>query len=169
MDVFPLSLETHYYADMTRTFFKGEPPQELKDMYNGVLRGQVKGISMVMDGADGKYIYDTTIGDFEKDGYHTNTETRPMEGFFHGVGYGVGLDIHEAPRINSSGSLLSEGNVVTVGPGLYYQNGIEPSFLLSKKGIPIGGIRIEDMVLVTKDGCRNLTQFPKDLGSMIIP
>ena len=64
-----------------------------------------------------------------------------------GTGHGVGLDIHEAPRISKTGSLLQEGHIVTVEPGLYYPG--------------LGAIRIEDMVLVTKDGCRNLTNFPK--------
>ena len=70
-----------------------------------------------------------------------------MQGYFHGTGHGVGLDIHEMPRISRTGSLLQEGHVVTVEPGLYYPG--------------LGAVRIEDMVLVTKDGCRNLTNFPK--------
>ncbi len=169
MDVFPCSMKTHFYADMTRTIIKGEPSELLEDMYEEVLFTQQWAINRVRDGASGVEIYNGVLKHFDAVGYCTNIKTRPMEGFIHGVGHGVGLDIHEPPRINSSGSLLSEGNVVTVEPGLYYQNGIEPSFLLSKKGIPVGGIRIEDMVLVTKTGCRNLTQFHKDLDSMIIP
>jgi Xaa-Pro aminopeptidase len=70
-----------------------------------------------------------------------------MQGYFHGTGHGVGLDIHEAPRISRTGSLLLEGHVVTVEPGLYYPG--------------LGAVRIEDMVLVTADGCRNLTNYPK--------
>ena len=67
--------------------------------------------------------------------------------FIHGTGHGVGLDIHEAPRISRTGSILHEGHIVTVEPGLYYPG--------------LGAVRIEDMVLVTKDGCRNLTNYPK--------
>ncbi len=84
---------------------------------------------------------------FEKAGYKTGKVDGRMQGYFHGTGHGVGLDIHEAPRISRTGSLLQEGHVVTVEPGLYYPG--------------LGAVRIEDMVLVTKDGCRNLTNFPK--------
>jgi Xaa-Pro aminopeptidase len=77
-----------------------------------------------------------------------------MVGFFHGTGHGVGLDIHEAPSVGSRDSILETGAVVTVEPGLYY--------------FGVGGVRIEDMVLVTKNGCRNLTKFPKDLQSLEI-
>ena len=84
---------------------------------------------------------------FEKAGYKTGLVDGRMQGYFHGTGHGVGLDIHEAPRISRTGSLLQEGHVVTVEPGLYYPG--------------LGAVRIEDMVLVTSDGCRNLTDFPK--------
>ena len=72
-----------------------------------------------------------------------------MQGFFHGTGHGVGLDIHEPPRISRGRDILRAGQVVTVEPGLYY--------------LDAGGVRIEDMVLVTKTGCKNLTRFPKIL------
>lgn len=161
MNVFPLSLETHYYADMTRTIFKGEPSNELKKMYEAVWRAQKFALDDVKAGIDAHEIYNSTLRYFEEHAYPTNMTQRPMEGFFHGVGHGVGIDIHEPPWINSTKCILEEGNVVTVEPGLYYQN--------ARNHIPAGGIRIEDMVLVTKTGCRNLTQFPKDLESMIIP
>lgn len=161
IDVFPLSLETHYYADMTRTVFKGAPSYELRRMYQHVLNAQEEGMRQIMHGVDAKKIYDWTLWYFDREHYPTNTKNRPMEGFIHGVGHGVGIDIHEAPWISSSQCILQEGNVVTVEPGLYYQE--------ARNHIPQGGIRIEDMVLVTKTGCRNLTQFPKDLESMIIP
>ena len=72
-----------------------------------------------------------------------------MQGFFHGTGHGVGLEIHEPPRISGKADLLKAGMVVTVEPGLYYADA--------------GGIRIEDMVVVTKDGCEVLTEAPKEL------
>ncbi|MDP2669359.1 MAG: Xaa-Pro peptidase family protein [bacterium] len=167
MDVFPLSIKTHYYADMTRTVFKGEPSAELKRMYHSVLYVQETDIKKIKSGIDGKTIYDGTIEDLKTQGYPTNTKTRPMEGLIHGVGHGVGIDIHESPWITSVKWILQEGNVVTVEPGLYYQK--ERTETIDTQGIPAGGIRIEDMVLVTKTGCRNLTKFPKDLESMIIP
>jgi Xaa-Pro aminopeptidase len=72
-----------------------------------------------------------------------------MQGFFHGTGHGLGLDIHELPRIAKMPTTLQSGNVVTVEPGLYYREE--------------GGIRIEDVVVVTETGCRNLTRYPKCL------
>ena len=84
-----------------------------------------------------------------------------MEGFFHCVGHGVGIDIHESPIIGRVKWILEEGNIVTVEPGLYYQR--------ARGHIPVGGIRIEDMVFITKNGCLNLTKFPKDIKNMIIP
>jgi Xaa-Pro aminopeptidase len=103
----------------------------------------------VRDGADGQKIHARVLERFEQAGYKTGLINGRMQGFFHGTGHGVGIDIHEAPRIGKSGSLLQTGHVVTVEPGLYYPD--------------IGAVRIEDMVLVTPDGCRNLTQFPKVL------
>ena len=72
-----------------------------------------------------------------------------MQGFFHGTGHGVGLEIHEAPRVAPVSAVLQVGNVVTVEPGLYYHGS--------------GGVRLEDVVVITARGCRNLTQFPKFL------
>ena len=160
IDVFPLSMKTHYYADMTRTVFKGQPSSELIKMYYHVRFAQEAGIKMVKVGVDGKNIYDWTLQYFESQKYPTDFKKRPMEGFFHSVGHGVGIDLHELPSIASSHDILQEGNVVTVEPGLYYSQ--------ARDHIPVGGIRIEDMVLVTKNGCRNLTKFPKDLESVVI-
>ena len=89
------------------------------------------------------------VSRFEEAGYKTGLMQGRMQGFFHGTGHGVGIDIHESPRISKSGSPLHAGQVVTVEPGLYYPE--------------IGAVRIEDMVLVETDGCRNLTRFPKVL------
>lgn len=161
MDIFPCSMETNYWADMTRTVFKGGPSIEMMKMYNEVLFIQNECLKLVKEGYDGKIIYDYALRQFELDGYPTEMKKRPMEGFIHGVGHGVGIDIHESPCITSVKWILQEGNIVTVEPGLYYQK--------ARGHIPVGGIRIEDMVLLTKTGCRNLTKFPKDLESMIIP
>lgn len=159
MDVFPLSLETHYYADQTRTVFKGEPSKELQSMYDAVLRAQEESMAMVRAGVHGDEVYKKAF-DILSERYPTNISRRPMEGFIHGLGHGVGIDIHEVPRIGKSPETLAAGNIVTIEPGLYYP--------AAKTEIPAGGIRIEDMVLVKEDGCRNLTKFPKDLASMIL-
>jgi Xaa-Pro aminopeptidase len=146
-DVFPRSTTSRYFADMSRTVVRGTPSPELKRLYNTVLDAQEEAITQVKDGADGKKIHQGICSRFEKAGYKTGLVNGRMQGYFHGTGHGVGLDIHEMPRISRTGSLLQEGHVVTVEPGLYYPG--------------LGAVRIEDMVLVTKDGCRNLTNFPK--------
>ncbi len=146
-DVFPRSATTRYFADMSRTVIRGTASPELKRLYQTVKDAQEDAIEKIKDGADGMKIHQGICARFEKAGYRTGLVNGRMQGYFHGTGHGVGLDIHEAPRISRTGSLLQEGHVVTVEPGLYYPG--------------LGAVRIEDMVLVTKDGCRNLTNFPK--------
>ena len=149
MDVFPRNTTTRYFADMSRTVVKGKAKPEMKRLYETVLAAQEEAVASVRDGADGQKIHSQVLERFEQAGYKTGLRNGRMQGFFHGTGHGVGIDIHEAPRIGKSGSPLRTGHVVTVEPGLYYPD--------------IGAVRIEDMVLVTPDGCRNLTQFPKVL------
>jgi Xaa-Pro aminopeptidase len=146
-DVFPRSATSRYFADMSRTVVRGTPSSEMKRLYQTVLDAQEEAITKIKDGADGMKIHRGICERFEKAGYKTGLVDERMQGYFHGTGHGVGLDIHEAPRISRTGSLLQEGHVVTVEPGLYYPK--------------LGAVRIEDMVLVTRDGCRNLTNFPK--------
>lgn len=149
LDIFPRSAKTGYFADMTRTVVKGKAPDALKRMYDAVLAAQERGIALVRAGADGREIHQEVAAVLEKAGFETKREGGRMQGFFHGTGHGVGLEIHEPPRISVKGSPLQEGNVVTVEPGLYYPG--------------IGGIRIEDLVVVEEGGCRNLTRYPKGL------
>ncbi|MFZ3014956.1 MAG: Xaa-Pro peptidase family protein [Nitrospira sp.] len=146
-DVFPRSAMSRYFADMSRTVIRGKVSAELKRLYSAVKDAQEDAIDKIKDGVDGMKIHQGICARFEKAGYKTGLVNGRMQGYFHGTGHGVGLDIHEAPRISRTGSLLQEGHVVTVEPGLYYPG--------------LGAVRIEDMVLVTKDGCRNLTNFPK--------
>lgn len=146
-DVFPRNSQSRYFADMSRTVIKGRPPAELKRLYQTVLDAQEEAISRIRDGADGVKIHQGICDRFDGAGFKTGVVNGRMQGYFHGTGHGVGLDIHEAPRISRTGSLLQEGHIVTVEPGLYYPG--------------LGAARIEDMVLVTRDGCRNLTNFPK--------
>lgn len=149
MDVFPRSGKTRYYADMTRTVVKGRASSALRKMYDTVRRAQEEGISMVKDGVEGPAIHRRIMTLFEKSGYRTGLRDGRMQGFFHGTGHGVGLDIHEPPRISKAPWTLKAGEVVTVEPGLYYPK--------------IGAVRIEDLVVVTRNGCINLTRFPKML------
>jgi Xaa-Pro aminopeptidase len=147
-DIFPRSITTKYWADMTRTAVKGEASSEFKELYNTVLEGQKRAISMVKPGIDGFDIDKMIRNFFVSKGY--KTDKSKSQGFFHGTGHGVGLDIHEFPKIRQEkGQVLKPGNVFTIEPGLYYED--------------IGGIRIEDLVVVTENGCVNLTRFPKRL------
>jgi Xaa-Pro aminopeptidase len=153
LDIFPADKASHYYADMTRTFVKGEPGEELQRMYDAVLESQEAALAMVGPGVNGRSIHTKVSDILHGAGYetllHDQKPGEPLQrGFIHGTGHGVGLEIHEAPRVSTADENLVPGDVVTIEPGLYYPE--------------IGGVRIEDLVVVTEDGCRNLTQFPKE-------
>jgi len=153
LDIFPADKTTRYYADMTRTFVKGEPGEELQKMYDAVLESQEAALAMIGPGVNGRDIHKKVSDILHEAGYKTLVhDQRPgeplQEGFIHGTGHGVGLEIHESPRVSIADEKLIPGDVVTIEPGLYYRR--------------IGGIRIEDLVVVTENGCRNLTNFPKE-------
>lgn len=148
-DIFPVNRATGYFADMTRTYAKGEPSLEKQKLYEAVLASQEAGIAAVKPGVLGKEIHEVCSQVFVERGY----EVADDRGFTHGTGHGLGLDIHEEPYANaSSEAVLVTGNVITVEPGLYYSK--------------LGGVRIEDVVHITEQGAENLTQYPKEL---IIP
>jgi Xaa-Pro aminopeptidase len=149
LDVFPRSESTLYFADQTRTVVKGKASPALRRQYDAVREAQEVAFRMIRPGADGKKIHEAVAASMEERGFKTGPRGGKMEGFFHGTGHGVGLDIHEAPSISTRGTPLPKNSVVTVEPGLYY--------------FGVGGVRLEDMVLVTERGCRNLTKFPKIL------
>jgi len=149
VDIFPRLVASGYWGDMTRTFVKGKASSELKKMYRTVREGQDIGLSMVCDGASGLGIHRAIQQHFDKQGYFTGTRRGRQVGFFHGTGHGVGLDVHESPRISVRDDTLKSGHVVTVEPGLYYPG--------------IGGVRLEDLVAVRDNGCDNLTRFRRKL------
>ena len=149
MDVFPHSSKSRYFADTTRTVVRGNASEKLKKMHRAVRDGQEIAFRQIRDGASGKKIHEAIVRRFEELGFKSGEMGGRMQGFFHGTGHGVGLDIHEPPRISAADDILKTGEVVTVEPGLYYSDS--------------GGIRIEDMVVVTKTGCRNLSKLPKTL------
>ncbi len=149
LDLFPYSKKTRYFADMTRTVVRGQASPKLKEMYALVLEAQQIAIAAIKPGVTGKYVNDLVCEHFEKHGYGT-THTKSKTGFIHSTGHGVGIEIHEGPWIGESGlEPLQAGNVVTAEPGLYLPE--------------IGGVRIEDMVVVTEKGCIDITRFPKQL------
>ena len=147
IDIFPRSQDTGYFGDMTRTVIRGEPSEKLVKMYNTVLNGQKLGISMIRDGVKSKDVHSAIVEYFNESGFETGNLNGKQQGFIHSTGHGLGLEIHEPPRIGMGDEILKEGNVLTVEPGLYYEK--------------IGGIRIEDVVVVEKNGCTNLTKYPK--------
>jgi Xaa-Pro aminopeptidase len=148
LDIFPRSQQTGYWGDITRTVVKGRVSERLAVMYQTVLEGQSMGLNEIREGAFGDSIHQSIVKHFKSKGFETGQRKGRLEGFFHGTGHGVGLEIHELPRISPRAqSPLRAGHIVTVEPGLYYPG--------------IGGIRIEDLVLVTKKGHQNLTRFPK--------
>ncbi len=149
IDIFPYGKKDRYFADMTRTVVKGTPSPEVRRMYDTVLEAQKRALGAIRAGVTGKQINDLVCDYFEGHGYGT-MRTKATEGFIHSTGHGVGLDIHEYPPVGESGvEPLKPGQVITVEPGLY------------KPGV--GGVRIEDMVVVTEDGHINLTDYPKIL------
>jgi Xaa-Pro aminopeptidase len=150
VDIFPRSNKTYYYGDATRTFCRGRASDKLREMYAVVKAGQRLGLDMVRAGAKGKKIHGAITAFFASKGFPTGVRGGRNAGFFHGTGHGLGLEIHEEPvRVNQSDYRLKAGNVISVEPGLYYPG--------------IGGVRIEDLVYVTKDGCEMIGHFPKQL------
>jgi Xaa-Pro aminopeptidase len=118
-------------------------------MYQAVLAGQKLGLKTARSGVKTTVIHQAIQSLFEGRGFKTGRIEGRMQGFFHGTGHGIGLDIHEPPRIALNNLVLEKGMVVTIEPGLYYY--------------PVGGVRIEDTVLITDKGIKNLTRFPKFL------
>ena len=149
IDIFPRDSESQYFADITRTVVKGQAPETLRRMYRAVLAGQECALRLIREGAEGEAIHREVQQTLEGCGFQTGEVNGRMQGFFHGTGHGLGLDIHEPPRISKVKATLRSGNVVTVEPGLYYPG--------------VGGVRIEDVAVVTETGCENLTKYPKEL------
>ncbi|MGB9901736.1 M24 family metallopeptidase [Methanothrix sp.] len=145
IDIFPRSKISRYFADMTRTVVRGEPSSEIVEMYQAVKTAQEAGLELIKDGVSGADVHEAVCRTFDDFGY-TEREER---GFIHSTGHGVGLSIHESPSLSEHGEMLRSGNVVTVEPGLYYPD--------------TGGVRLEDLVVVRGDGCKNLTAFEKEL------
>lgn len=138
IDIFPRHETSGYFGDMTRTVCKGEPSVELMALYDAVLKAQLECLSMIRAGVTGESIHQRAQQVFEEQGYLTDLTKPEPEGFIHGTGHGVGLEIHEAPRVSLNAPELVTGNIITIEPGLYY-----PS---------VGGVRIEDTVFVTDQG-----------------
>jgi len=150
VDIFPRGKDSKYHADMTRTFCVGEPSPEISRRYDVTEAALQAGLDAISPTATGEAVHDAVCDVYEEAGYATlRSDERTETGFIHSTGHGVGLDVHELPRLSSGGGDLEVGNVVTVEPGLY-----DPA---------VGGVRIEDIVVVTAEGYENLTDYPKHL------
>lgn len=150
IDIFPRSQKTGYFGDITRTVVRGRASEGVRRLYDTVQRGQDLAFKRVRDGTPTRDVHLAVARFFDAQGYPTRRRHGRMEGFFHGTGHGLGLEIHEAPRLGPfSNGRLAAGHVVTVEPGLYYPE--------------LGGVRLEDVALVTGNGARNLTRFEKQL------
>jgi Xaa-Pro aminopeptidase len=155
VDIWPRDKASRCWADMTRTFVSGaaEPPEELS-RYWELTRESLRRIHpMVRAGADCREIYAASCAPYEEAGLPTQRSKEPgtvlEDGYFHGLGHGVGLEIHEHPYLGRLPGVLRAGDVITLEPGCY------------RRGF--GGCRLEDLVLVTEDGGETLTEFPYDL------
>lgn len=150
VDIFPRSKATGYYADMTRTFCVGEPSEEIQDWYDLTEEALDAALAELEAGVDGSVVHGAACDVYETAGHPTLRADESAEtGFIHSTGHGVGLDIHEYPRLSTQENELEAGMVVTVEPGLY-----DPA---------VGGVRIEDIVVVREDGYENLTRYERSL------
>jgi Xaa-Pro aminopeptidase len=147
LDIFPRDGKTGYWGDMTRTVVRGRASEQQRKLWGAVKAGQALALKRIKAGVDGMSIHRAITELFERRGFPTEVRDGRRVGFFHGTGHGLGLEIHEYPRLQKV--VLKAGQCLTVEPGLYYPG--------------IGGVRIEDVVIVEKDGCRILSKFPKQL------
>ncbi|AQL43915.1 peptidase M24 [Halorientalis sp. IM1011] len=150
VDIFPRDKTSSYHADMTRTFLKGQPSEEIGRWYDLTAEAKRAALDVVEPGATGSDVHDAVCDVYEDAGEPTLRSDETTEtGFIHNTGHGVGLDVHEQPLVGPGGDELEPGHVITIEPGLY-----DPA---------VGGVRIEDIVVVTEDGYENLTDYPEAL------
>jgi len=147
LDIFPRDAKTGYWGDMTRTVVRGKASDAQRKLWETVKEGQELALREIKDGVDGMKIHKAIQALFKKRGYPTEIRNGKNVGFFHGTGHGLGLEIHEYPRLQKV--VLKERQCLTVEPGLYYPG--------------LGGVRHEDVVVVTKASCKILSRFPKPL------
>jgi len=150
VDVFPQSKATGYFADMTRTFCVGEPGETVREWYDLTRSAKAAALETLEAGISGSEVHDAACDVYEDAGLPTLRSDETAEtGFIHSTGHGLGLAIHERPSVATGGPELEPGHVITIEPGLY-----DPA---------VGGVRIEDLVVVTADGFENLTDYEKRL------
>ncbi|SDN26729.1 Xaa-Pro aminopeptidase [Halogranum gelatinilyticum] len=150
IDIFPRNKASKYHADMTRTFCKGEPSETVREWYDLTHEALDAALDAIEPGATGEAVHDAACDVYQEAGLPTLRDDPTTEtGFIHSTGHGVGLDVHELPHVSTNGDELEAGQIITIEPGLY-----DPE---------VGGVRIEDIVVVTEDGYENLTDYDVEL------
>ena len=153
VDIFPQNRQTLYNGDCTRTVVHGEVPEALAVMHKAVCQAKAAAEAAVRAGVTGEAVHQTTLAALESAGfqYGLPPEDAPADfcSLAHGTGHGLGLDVHEPPLLDMKAPELVVGDVVTIEPGLYR--------------LDLGGVRVEDVVVVTADGCENLNRLPEGL------
>lgn len=143
-DIFPRDRESGYFADVSRTFVKGTPSKKVIEMYEAVKKAQTQAAAAVRSGVEASAIHAIAAEAIQDVGFDVGEK-----GFIHSLGHGVGLEVHEAPHVGpNSKDTLQEGDVITIEPGLYYPEH--------------GGVRLEDVLIVTKNGHENLCDYPRN-------
>ncbi|HEY3857960.1 MAG TPA: Xaa-Pro peptidase family protein [Verrucomicrobiae bacterium] len=150
LDVFPRSSKTGYFGDITRTVVRGRASEAARKAYDTVARAQEIAFEQLKPGMRAAQVHKSVEEFFESQGFKTCRKSGRAQGFFHGTGHGLGMELHEPPRLGvNSTDILAAGHVVTIEPGLYYSE--------------MGGIRLEDVAAITAQGPKNLTKFEKTL------
>ena len=149
IDIFPRSQKSGYCGDMTRTVVKGRASPELKKMYRAVRKAQKAAIAMIRPRVQTSRIHQKVCDTLKDCGFETKPKKGIPQGFIHSTGHGLGLEVHEPPRISTTKERLKKGHVIAIEPGLYYPK--------------IGGVRLEDVVYVTSEDCERLSRLPQRL------
>ena len=151
IDIFPRDCTSGYWGDLTRTVVRGSAPDIVRKAFNAVKQARDNAINRIKPGVTGAELHTEVERFLAGSGFPTGKDAKGRAiGFFHGLGHGVGLEIHEMPRLSPNvHAPLVPGNVVTVEPGVY--------------DAEWGGVRLEDLVAVTESGCRNLTTIETEL------
>lgn len=144
VDIFPRVAKTGYHGDMTRSYLKGRASEAQKALYHTVFEAEQWALGQHRSGKSASAIYTAVKDSFAEQGYPTRKENNLPVGFIHGLGHGLGLAVHEPPRVNRQGGRLRQGQVITVEPGLYYPG--------------LGGVRVEDVVRVSRGTPELLSQ-----------
>lgn len=153
VDIFPTSQATHFCGDCTRTVVHGEIPDEIKKMHAAVCEAKANACAVLRPGVAGKDVHAATTETLKRLGFNIGFRPEGAPDSFctmhHGTGHGIGMDVHEPPLLDATGIELVEGDALTVEPGLYRKD--------------LGGVRVEDMVVVTAEGHINLNRLPEGL------